>query len=349
MRPLIPSLLVLLAAAAPAAAEVRTVAEVHTPTDRLGYATFPSVDAFGGRVAWSDYDSAARAWRLMERSGDVTHPVPVATRATPFDVDLGPDGRGGTRAVYSRCRRSCDLFAFSFTTGRETPIAGANSRADEVSPAAWGSRIAFVRTYRGRRGRFGLPTPYLYWRSLDGSGPSRRLRRPSPVITVRMRGKTERQRLATIIDGLDMRSRTVAYGWQRVDEDLETVSFIYLATTGGGLRAAARGATSGGGAAVSVRSVREPSLLQDGVAWLFKNSGAPRYFASFLDRPAGGAVRRSATSTAVAFARDGDVVYWIDGGPGAGLGPGGTFALKADDAVAYRRAPRGWLPMKPPR
>ena len=59
--------------------------------------------------------------------------------------------------------------------------------------------------------------------------------------------------------------------------------------------------------------------------------------------------RGVAGGVGVAFARDGDVVYWIDGGPDAGVGPGGTFALKADDAVAYRRAPRGWLPMKPPR
>ena len=56
-------------------------------------------------------------------------------------------------------------------------------------------------------------------------------------------------------------------------------------------------------------------------------------------------MRTSRTSKAVAFARDGDIVYWIDSPSQAG----GTFALKADDAVAYRRAPRGWLPMRPPR
>jgi hypothetical protein len=372
MRLLIPSLLVLLAAAAPAAAAVRTVADVHTPTRQGGASTaFPVIDAFGGRVVWSDYDAVTDAWRLMEHSDGVTRAVPVAPRVTPFDVDLGPDGRGGTLAVYSRCRRripfdfptplrdskryGCDLYAYSFATGRESALRQANSRADETWPAVWGSRIAFVRTYPGRPGRLGK-TPYVYWRSRNGSGRSHRLRRPSPVITIRRSGPEgrtiERRRLPFGIEGLDMRSRTVAYTWQRVD-DVDTVTFVYTATTGGALRAAARGATLGGGAADSSRSVGDVSLGADSVDWLFQSSGDPEYFGAFLHRPTGGAVRASQRSKAVAFARDGDTVYWIDGGPGAEFTPasqpGGAFALKADDAVAYGRLPRGWLRVAPPR
>ena len=230
----------------PAAAEVRTVAEVHTP-DRGGRTAFPVIDAFGGAVAWSDY--ASGAWRLMANVGGVTRALPVAPRRTPFDVDLGPDGRGGTIAVYSRCarglnldlptpqhrhaaRRGCDLHAFSFTSGRETAVAGANSRADEYWPSVWGGRIAFVRAYPGRRDPDRTATPYLYVRSREGSGRSRRLRRPSSVVTIRMRGQLERQRLSTMIEGLDMRARTVAYAWSRSDGS-ETHSFIYLAARGG--------------------------------------------------------------------------------------------------------------------
>lgn len=139
------------------------IASVHTPTRPDDRTAFPVIDACGGRVVWSDYDAAADAWRLMESSAGVTRAVPVPARGTPFDVDLGPDGHGGTPAVYSRCARrirfdfptplrdsrryGCDLHAYSFTTGRESAIRRANSGADETWPAVWGSRIAFVRTY----------------------------------------------------------------------------------------------------------------------------------------------------------------------------------------------------------
>ena len=367
---LVLAFLALLVLASPAAAEVRTVAEVHTP-DRGGRTAFPVIDAFGGDVAWSDYDAGIDAWRLMANVGGVTRALPVAPRRTPFDVDLGPDGRGGTIAVYSRCarglnldlptpqhrraaRHGCDLHAFSFTSGRETAVAGANSRADEYWPSVWGGRIAFVRAYPGRRDPDRTATPYLYVRSREGSGRSRRLRRPSSVITIRMGGpsgrRIERQRLSTMIEGLDMRARTVAYAWSRSDGS-ETHSFIYLAARGGEPVWVARGATSGGGAAVHVRTVSAPSLGSHRIDWLFTNRGEPEYFAAFA-RDGDGA-RASAPSKAVAFARDDDTAYFVDGGPGAAFDPvaqpGGAFALKADDAVGYRRMPRSWQPVRPPR
>ena len=104
MRLIVATAVALLALAAPAAAEVRTLAEVHTP-DRDGFTAFPVIDAFEGRVVWSDYDASIDAWRLTEHVGGVTRALPVAPRETPFDVDLGPDGRGGTLAAYSRCSR----------------------------------------------------------------------------------------------------------------------------------------------------------------------------------------------------------------------------------------------------
>jgi hypothetical protein len=282
----------LLVLAAPALGEVRTLAEVHTP-DRGDRTAFPVIDAFGGRVAWSDYDATINGWRLMEHAAGVTRALPVEPRRSPFDVDLGPDGRGGTIAVYSRCarglrldlptpqplraaRHGCDLYSFSFTTGRETAIERLNSRADEYWPSVWGSRIAFVRGYAGRRDPDRTSTPYLYL-------GNRRLRRPSSVLEVRMDDRTERVRLSTTIEGLDLRGRTLAYAWSRTDET-DTDSYIYLAPAGGALRPAARGATSGGGASIHVRTVSLPSIGADGAHWLLTNSGEPAYFGAFARR-----------------------------------------------------------------
>jgi hypothetical protein len=108
MRLILTTVVALLALAAPALAEVRTIAEVHTP-DRGGRTAFPVVDAFGGHVVWSDYDASIDDWRLMANVDGVTQALPVAPRPTPFDVDLGPDRRGRLLAVYSRCARGLGL------------------------------------------------------------------------------------------------------------------------------------------------------------------------------------------------------------------------------------------------
>jgi hypothetical protein len=358
MRLIAVTAVALLTLAAPALGEVRTLAEVHT-SDR---GVFPVVDAVAGRVVWSDYDAAAGAWRLMEHRGGVTRALPVAPRATPFDVDLGPDGSGGTVAVYSRCTRrlpfdrstpqqqrtarryGCDIYAFSFATGVERAVRSVNSRADEYWPTVWGRKLAFVRAYGGRREPDRTTAPYLYLQNLAGTVGSRRLRRPSPVVVIRHRGpegrSIERRRLSTMIEAPDLRGRTVAYAWRRIDDDV-TTNFIYLATVGGGLRPAAPGATSGGGAAVHVRSVDAPVLDSRRVNWLFVNNGEPEDFGAFGQRSrGGGAVLASARTKAVAFGYGAGIAYWIDGE---------RSTLMADDAVTYQRMPRSWQPIRPPR
>jgi hypothetical protein len=348
------------------------IASVHTPSLTGDRTAFPVIDAYGGRVVWSDWDATARRWRLMEYSGGAARAVPVPPRRSPFDVDLGPDGHGGALAVYSRCRRDfgiadptpqnrraarygCDLFSYSFRTGREAPVRRANSRADETWPAVWGSRIAFVRTSAKRKDRYGRAIPYVYWRARAGGGSSHRLRRPSPVITIRMSGPEgwtiERRRLAVAISELDMRGRRVAYKWDRIDDD-DTTHFVYVATTGGGLRAVARGATLGGGASDHPRDVSSPTLGAGGaVDWLFTNETSPEYFGAFL-RTAGGGVQSSPRTKAAAFAHDDATAYWIDAGPAADSDAefqlGGTFQLLADSAVSYGPMPRSWLPIPPP-
>jgi hypothetical protein len=352
MRLIAVTVLALLALAAPAAAEVRTLAEVHTPGRGEELTAFPVIDAFGGHVVWSDYDATIGAWRLMEHGGGATRALPVAPRRTPFDVDLGPDGRGGVTAAYSRClgglrlhlptpqefragRHGCDLYAFSFTTGRERKLLG--SRADEYWPSVWGDRVAFVRGYRSRRDPDRTATPYPYLRA---EGRTRRLSRPSSRI--------EGGRGNTMIEHLDLRRNTVAFAWRRNDFTV-TDNFIYVVRPGGPPGAVAHGATSGGDASERVRSVSFPAWDgEQGVHWLFTNRGEPEYFGAFAYRG-----QASPRTKAVAFAHAGGIAYFIDGGPGArfepNAQPGGSFALRADDAVAYSRRPGSWQPVRPPR
>ena len=120
----------LLGTASVARADV-TVATVANPTP---------VSFFAGRLVWSEFDPARNGYVLMTQAGGTTSVVPVRPRGVPFDADLGPDEHGDTVAVYSRCGqepagrgipqwrtgRGCDIFKFTFATGRETRISSAN-------------------------------------------------------------------------------------------------------------------------------------------------------------------------------------------------------------------------------
>ena len=149
-----------------------TVATVANPTP---------VSFYAGRLAWSAFDPAHNGYVLMTHAGGITSPVAVRPRGVPFDVDLGPDEQGDTVAVYSRCGqepkstgrtgipswrtgRGCDIFKFTFATGRETRIASANgARSSEFLPSIWDTRLAFARVYERRKGKAG-DRAYLYAR-----------------------------------------------------------------------------------------------------------------------------------------------------------------------------------------
>lgn len=338
------------------------IASVHTPTLAGGQTAFPVIDAYGGRVVWSDYDASGQAWRLMESTDGATRAVPVAPRSSPFDLDLGPDGRGGTLAVYSRCRRSlpanrptpelqtdglygCDLYAYSFTTGRERAVGRANSRADESWPAVWGGRIAFVRTYKRKRDRFHRLVPYVYWRERSRGGAT----------THRVRLPATPRRQTRLVDSLDMRRRTVGYIWRGVDE-FSTYSFVFRNRLGRRPHPVGRGASFGGGAADSLKRVGDLALGAGRADWLFQDLGEPRYRAAFLRKRSRQRLEASTpTSRAVAFAADDLALYWVDAGAFSGndpaFQPGGTFALMSTPrgATRYRTVPRSWLTIEAPR
>jgi hypothetical protein len=94
-----------------------------------------------------------RRYVLVERVGGRTRELPVRSRQRPpFDVDLGPDGRGGIVAVYSRCRdeshrTGCDLYLYSFASRRDSAwarcrAAGPMSACPRSGAGTWRSCAA---------------------------------------------------------------------------------------------------------------------------------------------------------------------------------------------------------------
>jgi len=137
------------------------------------------IAAYGGVVAWSQHDAATRLYRLTLRypGGEILTPS-IAGAARPFDVSVGPDVRGRTVALYTRCRRDtgasrCDVYRYSIAERREALVRSVSSpRFDEAWPVQWHDRLAFVRRYDAR-----CDVPFV--RELSGRAASRRLDRGS--------------------------------------------------------------------------------------------------------------------------------------------------------------------------
>lgn len=120
-----------------------------------------SIDAYRNRLVWSAWDADKQAYYLTEARGGPPHRVPIAPSSGPLDVDLGPDPRGGTTAVYSRCQRpleplpggyddgalfGCELYAYSFARKREFKVPYIRSRADIHGASLWGSQISYLHS-----------------------------------------------------------------------------------------------------------------------------------------------------------------------------------------------------------
>ena len=230
MRPLIIALLALLLPAT-ASAQETVLATLDAPAP---------VATYRGVTAWSERDPATGRFALVTTRGR----APVGTRGVPFDVDLGPDGRGGVDAVYSRCRREsgrldtygglygrlrgCDIFRLDLDTGREARLSGSAPRADEVWPTLWRSRHAFARTYDRKRG-----VPYLYVR-----GERRSIRLPGGP-----RGQRRRsQPMALELNGL-----ALAFGWSYQGNAETPASQLRAAFLGRGQRRVVYQRYAGGG------------------------------------------------------------------------------------------------------
>jgi hypothetical protein len=118
------------AAASPAAAD-ETIGEV---------ADLTPVDAWAGRLAWSERDPATGRFQLMTRTSGAATRVPVDPRSKPFDVDLGPGPDGSTVAAYSRGGR---LYLYDFGSGHERRLRGSGKL-----PSVWHGKLAWVSARR---------------------------------------------------------------------------------------------------------------------------------------------------------------------------------------------------------
>jgi hypothetical protein len=236
----------LLIAAPPAVAD-QTIANVTRPTP---------LSAFGGRILWSSYDAVSGRYFLTTYEGGTTARLRVASRAVPFDADLGPGPSGGVVAVYSRCGhgperrpgfagnalaqlpdwetgRGCDLYEYDFAARHEKRLVRASSRhTSEFLPTVSKSRIVFARVFEERRGLAGKRA-YLYERPLTGKGSTRRLPVGERSTGRFCSGKPIRCRpvLEPGPTVLDFQGKRLVMGWDSADE-LGPTSSAYLITLG---------------------------------------------------------------------------------------------------------------------
>jgi hypothetical protein len=319
------AVLILAVAAPPARAADTTVATVAKATE---------IDAYGARAVWSTYDPAINAFRLTVDNRGRIRTLPVAPSPTTFDIDLGPGPHGGTVAIYSRCphgvfgtgqldgRQGCDLYAYRFSTGRETKVAGANTKADEYAPAVWGRRMAFTRT-SDAGGQF--PLRRMYWRALSGAGPDHRLAgNPKDIGS----GFPEQ---------LDMRGRRVAFVWQ-----YEWGADLCLSRAGGRGRLLVR--MPGSGAETSDLTAQGPLVGRRVVHWAFSVGQDPPIFTELRQVDLRTLKERRATMRITAgprqldrsttgFSQDGGVSWYVRAPDDH------TFEIHRASGLAYEPAP----------
>jgi hypothetical protein len=170
-----------------------------------------NVTTYAGVAAWSSYVPGRGYVLRIYRDGMVTTPA-LHARRDPFDVDLGPDGRGRVTAVYSRCGRArpdevvasgCRLYRYVLG-GTEQRVRSVTRGAgfSEHEPTIWHSRIAFARYHD--RGRNGPIVDSIF--VADGKRvrelPRGTLRRGSEPANTAARVRT-----------MDLRGRRLAYSW----------------------------------------------------------------------------------------------------------------------------------------
>jgi hypothetical protein len=160
------SLLALLAAGP--AAQAVTVAQPNAATQ---------VRELDGTIVFSQYDRDAGRWFLaIRKPGEDARRIGIASSSTPFQADIGTDGKGRPELIYQRCDETCDLYVYSLAPGGggERPVRNANDpENDDVRPTLSRGRMAWVRVY----GSGAKENPIVYTKTLTQprSQPSRRL------------------------------------------------------------------------------------------------------------------------------------------------------------------------------
>jgi hypothetical protein len=241
-----------------------TIARADAPTPTLLDARGSMVAAYGGWAAWSRADAATNAYALVLRSpSGAISLAPVPERASPFDVELGPDGSGVT-AVYSRCSDTdaflgCHIYALRLgvVAAAERMLAAPGSSVHE--PAIWDGLLVFLRRNHAA-GRL-RPDSLLQWRI--GSARARSVALPAS----RGRGSGEAghwpKGLTGTIDGLTLHGRQIAYTTTSGSESFGVTS-LWLQRLGGSPTLIDQ-VTSGAGATCK-HAFLSPTLLG---GWLY--------------------------------------------------------------------------------
>jgi hypothetical protein len=133
-----------------------------------GPASVRNVTAYRGLIAWGgSAGTTGPPAYYVSRGGAVTRlrisqpryrdkRLGVVVNGSLGRIDLGPDGHGGTMAVYERCTNTCDIYRYGLASRRSGRVRGASSRRfEEFSPSVWRGRVVFFRPRQ--RGLFETP------------------------------------------------------------------------------------------------------------------------------------------------------------------------------------------------
>jgi hypothetical protein len=204
-------------------------AAAPTVLDKQGLA----VAAYGGWAAWSRPDAATKEYALVLRSpAGAISLAPIAERASPFDVELGPTG-SGVAAVYSRCSntktlKGCRIYELllGVAGAKEEVLPAPGSSVHE--PAIWDGDLAFLRRNPGAGER--RPDSLFVWRI--GSAHAHAVALPvsqgrrSPEVGPWPKGITG------TITGLTLHGKQIAYATTSGSDGFGVASLWMQRTTG---------------------------------------------------------------------------------------------------------------------
>jgi hypothetical protein len=172
-----------------------------------------AVDGWGGWLVWSRRADDGTFGLVARTPEGVGVQLPVPAQAAPIDASIGPGPDGRALVVYARCTHptrspptGCDVHRMDPATGVDGPVPIASvPGVDERTPAVWGDKIAFSRS-------FGRPGKRRSAVTIAGLDATERDRTAYPPDRERLgRGRDRYRTFAP--DSIDLRGTTVAYVW----------------------------------------------------------------------------------------------------------------------------------------
>lgn len=143
-----------------------------------------NVAAYGGFVAWSQYDASTRQFQLaIAQSGAAPKIIRAASSPAPLEVSLGPDSKGRVVALYVRCTSApknqndvangCDAWRYQTSSGAQAKLGFSSPHDDEEWPAQWRGTFVFGRALMSGSGTSQVRCDVPYRRAVSGSTSSR--------------------------------------------------------------------------------------------------------------------------------------------------------------------------------